>query len=213
MKIEKTILAAIIVFLAATSCKKLPPFENLSSDFVVLTKYDTLANFGSYKTFAIKNEIQVITEDPRDSIWNDQDAQSIINQVISQMTTAGYTQVPVHASPDLGLQLTGLRNTTLYAIPPGYWWGYPGWGSPCYWGYCGGGYYPYYPYYYTVSVSTGSLIIEMLDLKHSGATGKLNIIWSDIGNGQIGSSTSFVVEQCLKTVTQGFLQSPYIKSN
>ena len=151
MKIVQTIFLASIIFLATTGCKKLPPFENLSSDFVVLTKYDTNDNFSSYKTFAIKGDIEVITGNPNDSIWNDQDAQSIINAVVQHMTAAGYVQVPVHSNPDLGIQLVGIRNTTVYTIPPGYWWGYSGWGSHDYYGYCGGGYYPYGIYHHWIT--------------------------------------------------------------
>jgi hypothetical protein len=213
MKTIYSITLTTLVFIMLIGCQKLPPYENLSSDFVVLTKYDTSVNFGVYKTFSIKDDIEVITGNPDDSVWNDQDAQSIINAVIQQMTSAGYTQVPVHSTPDLGIQLVGIRNTTTYYIPPGYWWGYPGWGGPCYWGYCGGGYYPYYPYYFTVSVTTGMLIVEMADLKHASEQGRINIVWNIIGNGQIGNSTSFIVDQCLKTVSQGFQQSPYIKTN
>jgi hypothetical protein len=211
MKRVNSILIIVIIF-AGVNCKNLPPFENLSSDFVVLTKYDQAADFTTYKTFAIKNSIGVITGDPKDSVWDDADAQAIINEVVSQMTAYGYTQVPVHANPDLGIQLMGLRNTTIYAIPPGYWWGYPGWGSPCYWGYCGG-YGYWYPYYYTVSVSTGTLIVEMADLKNSAANGKLNIVWDIVGNGQVGTSSAFIVDPCMKTVVQGFQQSPYLKNN
>lgn len=211
MKRLNSILIFIIIF-AGFNCKNLPPFEDLSSNFVVLTKYDPAADFASYKTFAIRDTIGVITGDPDDSVWYDNDAQSIINEVITQMTTAGYTQVSRFAKPDLGIQLVGLRNTTVYAIPPGYWWGYPGWGSPCYWGYCGGWGY-WYPYYYTVTVSTGTIIVEMADLKNAGENGKINIVWNAVGNGQVGTSTSFIVDQCIRTVVQGFQQSPYLKTN
>ncbi|HTQ65544.1 MAG TPA: DUF4136 domain-containing protein [Puia sp.] len=209
----KPVYFLLVIFLLTivSGCKNLPPFENLSSDFVVFTKYDQSVNFTNYKTFAVKDYIQVITGDPKDTIWDDANAQSIINEVISQMTKAGYTQVPIHSNPDLGINLIGIRNTTIYAIPPGYWWGYPGWGSPCYWGYCGGWGY-WYPYYYTVSVSTGTIIVEMADLKNAASSEKINIIWSDVGNGQVGTSTSFIVDQCIKTVDQGFAQSPYLKA-
>jgi len=205
-------LTVILLVSIVMGCRSLPPYENLSSDFVVLTQYDKAINFSSFKTFAIKDTIQVITGDPKDSIWFDANAQSIISEVIKNMTANGYTQVPVHLNPDLGIQVIGLRNTTIYSIPPGYWWGYPGWGPPCYWGYCGG-YGYWYPYYYTVSVSTGTIIVEVADLKDANANGKLDIVWSDVGNGQVGTSTSFIVDQCIKTVDQGFAQSPYFKTH
>jgi hypothetical protein len=204
-------LMLVAIFSTVMSCKSLPPYENLSTDFVVVTRYDQNANFKSYKTFAIRDTIAVYTGNPKDSIWFDSDAQSIINAVVTNMTANGYTRVTPGDHPDLGIQLTGLRNTTIYSVPPGWWWGYPGWAPPCYWGYCGGWGY-WYGWSYTVTVSTGSLVVEVLDFKNAD-NGKLNIVWSDLGNGQVGTSTSFIVSQCLNTVNQGFAQSPYFKAN
>jgi hypothetical protein len=42
----------------------------------------------------------------------------------------------------------------------------------CYWGYCG--YPPYYPWYggaYVYSIPTGTIILDMIDLKNAGADG------------------------------------------
>ncbi|PWT79061.1 MAG: DUF4136 domain-containing protein [Bacteroidetes bacterium] len=201
---------AIATMFAIASCKKLPSFDNLSSDFVVITQYDKNANFSSYHTFAIRDTIQVYTGNPDDSIWYDANAQSILNTIRTNMKAFGYTEVTKDQSPDLAIMSTGIRNVTVFAIPPGWWWGYPGWGSPCYWGWCGGWGY-WYPYYYTVTVTTGSFITEMIDLKNANAAHKLNVVWSAQGTGQIGSSTSFIVDQCIKTVNQAFVQSPYLK--
>jgi hypothetical protein len=186
--------------------------ENLSSNFVVVTRYDTSVNFHDYKTYEIRDTIETFTGNPNDSIWDDANAQSIINEVRNQMAAYGYTEVPIGAHPDLGLMCVAIRNTTVFAVPPGWWWGYPGWAPPCYWGYCGGWGY-WYPYYFTVSVSTGTFIVEMADLKNAFKLQRINIIWDASGSGQIGSSTSFVVSQCIRTVQQGFLQSPYLKIN
>jgi hypothetical protein len=75
-----------------SSSKKLTDFRTLSTNFVVITKYDQNADFSSYKTFAIGDAIQVITGNPNDSIWNDADAQSIIQEVIKNMKQAGYNR-------------------------------------------------------------------------------------------------------------------------
>jgi len=206
------VLFWVLTILSPIACRHLPPLGNLSSNFIVSTAYDTKADFTSYKTFSVRDTIQVYTGNPQDSVWFDQDAQSIISQVRTEMTNRGYTEVPHLASPDLAISLIGLRNTTLFAIPPGWWWGYPGWGSPCYWGYCGGWGF-WYPYFYTVSVSTGTFIVEMADLKNARELGKIDILWDAVGSGQVGTSSSFVVQQCLRTVTQGFAQSPYIKAH
>ncbi len=201
-----------LALLLGTACRKLPPFGNLSTNFVVYTKYDTSVSFSSYKTFYVRDTITVSTSNPNDTLWYDANAQAIISEVTKNMVAAGYTQVTMGQHPDLGLQLIGIRNTTIYSFTPGYWWGYPGYGSPCYWGYCGGGGY-WYPYWYSYSVSTGTLVIEMADLKDAGDLGKIDILWTGVGNGQVGSSQSFIQNQCLLTVDQSFTQSPYLKAN
>ncbi|PVD52243.1 DUF4136 domain-containing protein [Terrimonas sp.] len=201
----------LLVFAAFASCKKLPPVDNLSSDFVVETKYDTSVHFTTFKTFAIRDTITVATENPKDSVWYDADAQTIINEVAKQMKAVGYTQVMPgdKGGADLGIQLIGIRNRTIFNVTPGYWWGFPGYGDPYYWGDFYG--YPYWnSYWYSYSIKTGSLIVEMANLKDAVANQKLNIIWTGIGSGQIGNSKSFVLDQCIKTVDQAFLQSPYL---
>ncbi len=89
--------ATLLTVILFTSCKKLPPLENLSSDFVVQTKYDTSINFSSFKTFAIRDTIAIATDNPKDSVWYDANAQSIIAAVAAKMTAAGYKQVPAVA--------------------------------------------------------------------------------------------------------------------
>lgn len=193
-------------------CQKTPPVENLSSDFVVQTKYDTSIDFRNYKTFAIRDTIAVSTGNPKDSVWYDADAQSIISEVVSQMTAAGYKQVAAggKGGADLGIQLMAIRNKTLVGVSPGYWWGFPGYGDPWYWGNYPGWVY-WSPYYYSYSIKTGSIAIEMVDLKDAPGNQQLNIVWTAIGSGQIGNSQSFIVDQCIKSVDQAFLQSPYLK--
>lgn len=206
-----SLLLAVILF---TSCKKWPPLDNLSSDFVVQTKYDTTVKFSSFKTFAIRDTIAVATDNPRDSVWYDADARAIIGEVVKKMTAAGYIQVPLadRKSADLAIQLVGIRNRIIYDISPGYWWGFPGYGNTCYWSDCNG--WPYwYPYWYNYSIKTGTLVIEMADLKNAPAKRKLNMAWTGIASGQIGDSRSFIVDQCIKSVDQAFVQSPYLKTN
>ncbi|MFT3704309.1 MAG: DUF4136 domain-containing protein [Agriterribacter sp.] len=214
-KLNQTFLGSLILAVTGfTSCEKLPPLDNLSSDFVVETKYDSSVHFSSYKTFAIRDTIAVATENPKDSVWYDADAQTIINEVTKQMKAAGYTQVAAgeKGGADLGIQLVGIRNRTIFNVTPGYWWGFPGYGDPYYWGDYDG--YPYWnPYWYSYSIKTGSLIVEMADLKDAVRNQKLNIIWTGIGSGQIGDSKSFILDQCIKTVDQAFIQSPYLNQS
>ncbi len=57
------------------------------------------------------------------------------------------------------------------------------------------------------------LASEMIDLEDGSIKRKLNIVWSGIGSGQIVNSKSFVVSECIKSVDQAFVQSPYLNSN
>lgn len=211
-KLNRIFLGSLLLAgTAFASCKKIPPVANLSSDFVVETKYDTSIKFSSYKTFAIRDTIAIATENPKDSVWYDANAQTIINEVAKELKAAGYTQVAPgdKSSIDLGVQLVGIRNKTIYNVTPGYWWGFPGYGDPYYWGdYYN---YPYWnPYWYSYSIQTGSLIIEIADIKNAKANQKLGVIWTGIGSGEIGDSKSFIIDQCIKSVNQAFLQSPYL---
>ncbi len=207
-KMRWAIFGSMLVAVGSfTACKKLPATENLSSNFVVLTNYDTAANFASYRTFAIRDSIAISTGNPKDSLWYDGNAQKIIGETVTQMTRAGYTQVALTGHPDLGIQLTAVRDKVIYGVGPGYWWGQPGYVDPCYWGNC----WPYwYPYYYSYSIRTGTLMVEMADLLNAGKNKKLDIIWTGIGSGQIGNSQSFILDQCIRSIDQAFAQSPFM---
>lgn len=210
----KRILSASLLLAASfAACKKEPPVGNLSNDFVVVTNYDTLVNFGDYKTFEIRDSIAVRTGDPRDSVWSDANADSIIKECAGQMEAAGYTRVwpGSDTAADLGIQLSAIRNTYTY-IDPGYWNTFPGYAGPGYWGDRYG--YPYdYPYWYSYSVNTGSLTMQMIDLKYISENNALDVVWTGSGFGQIGNSDAFIVHQCLRSVDQAFAQSPYLKAN
>jgi hypothetical protein len=204
------LLTGVIFF---ASCKHEPPISKLSSDFVVLTNYDTGANFSNYTTFAIRDTIAISTGNPRDSVWYGPGADSIIQEFAVNMKAAGYTQVSPGdgSSPDLGIQLIGIRNTVVY-IGPGYWNSFPGYAGPDYWGYPNG--YPYYyPYNYYYSVSTGSLTMQMADLKSAKKSNAVDVVWTGNGFGQIGGDSSFFVNQCLRSVDLAFAQSPFLKAN
>ncbi len=199
------IFAAAVLF---TACKKLPPTENLSSDFVVITKYDTSADFSSFKTFSLRDTIAIKTDNLKDSIWYDNGAKSILSNVADHMLAAGYTRVPSGSNnADMIVNVSGIRNVIAF-ITPGYWWGSPGYPVPCFGNGC---YSYYYPYWYSYSVKTGTIMVEIADLKNAPTNKKLHIVWSGIGTGAIGNSKSFIVDQCNKTVDQAFDQSPFFR--
>jgi uncharacterized protein DUF4136 len=193
-------------------CNRAPDTSKLSSDFVVVTNFDNTADFGSYQTFVLPPYVALITSNANDTILDPQYGDQIIAAVKTNLESRGYTEVPNDKTAHLGVAITALKEVTIVSgWYPGSWWGYPGWGG-CYWYYCG--WYPYYPPYYPTYVyKTGSVIVELVDLKNaSQADNKLHVIWTNWNGGALGS-TSTDLANALKSIDQGFVQSPYITTH
>lgn len=204
------LLAFCLVVLFA--CRKAPDLGKLSTDFVVQTSKEPDADFGQYKTYYISDSIALINSNPSDdSLWFDDDAKQLVAAVKSNMEARGYTEVSdPHASPDLGLGLTAIKDLNIGVIYPGWWWGY--WGG-CYWGYCP--YPPYYPWYgggIVYSVPTGTIVLDMIDLKNASHDEKLTVPWGSVMSGGLGY-TSDDIQLGVSAINQSFDQSPYIQTN
>jgi len=193
------------------ACRKYPDTSQLSTNFVVQTSREPGANFSSYKTYYISDTIAAITTNPNDSLWFDNDAKQLVDAVKTNMGARGYTLVTSHlASPDLGLGLTVLKDLNLGVVYPGWWWGY--WGG-CYWGYCG--YPPYYPWYgggIVYTVPTGTLVLDMIDLKNATSNEKLYVPWGSVMSGGLGN-TGNDIQLGVDAINQAFTQSPYVQTN
>lgn len=193
------------------SCRKYPDTSQLSTSFVVQTSKEPGTNFSNYKTYYISDTIAAITPDPDDSLWTDNDAKQLVETVKTNMNARGYTFVASsHANPDLGLGLTVIKDLNIGVIYPGWWWGY--WGG-CYWGYCG--YPPYYPWYgggMVYSVPTGTLTLDMIDLKNASQDEKLSVPWGSVMSGGLGN-TSNDIQLGIDAINQAFTQSPYLQTN
>ena len=193
-KILLTFIFAGMIFL--TSCYKYPPdVTRTQEDLAVLTKYDVKKNFSSYSTFYI--DPQVYYKDGNDSGYiSDAKAGWIINRIVLNMTNRGYTQVQKPTKPDLGIGVTLIKNVNVDVYYPYY----------PYWGYWGGGYYyPYYPYYpYVTTYSTGTIIIDMVDVKYE-VNNQLADVWTGIIRGlYTGNHTQSEIES---TIDLAFNQS------
>jgi len=204
------LLAFCLVFFFA--CRKSPDLGKLSVDFIVQTSKEPGANFSGYKTYYISDTIALRTTDPNDTLWYDNDAKQLVAAIKSNMNARGYTLVQdKHLSPDLGLGLTAIKDLNVGVIYPGWWWGY--WGG-CYWGYCG--YPPYYPWYgggaYVYTVPTGTMMLDMIDLKNASENQKLYVPWGSVMSGGLGY-TSDDIQLGVQAIDQSFTQSPYIKAN
>jgi len=206
---RKLTFLSLLLGLIFSSCRKTPNFDELSSDFVVTTNRDKTADFTEFKTYYISDTVANLGGTGDDSILTDANAKTLVQTVKDNMNARGYTFVSRNAHPDLGLQL-GIVKVTTTVYYPGWWDGYYGWYDPWYWGW----YYPYYyPYSTYYSYSTGTVILNMYDLKNAPDRQQITGIWNNINFGAIGSSLSSNVQRGVNAIDQGFEQSPYIKTN
>jgi len=207
MRTKVSLSLFLIVMLAG--CYKDPLYDELSSNFTVVTNRDTKAVFSSYKTYYISDTVAYASSKPTDSFLVGAEAKMLVDAVKSNMLARGYTFVPRTAKPDLGVSLGAIKDVDVGVIYSGGWWGYGGW----YGGYWGG-YYPYYPYYgIPYAISQGSVVIDMFDVKNSAASHKLTVIWNLYSNGGISTTTSINFQRGVDAINQAFTQSPYIKAN
>ncbi len=206
----KFILLFLGVGLMLASCSKYPPSsDRLLEDMAIYTKVDLNVKFEEYKTFAIVPVVSYIDGKDSASITTP-NAISLLNRITSNMTGRGFKSVATNAHPDLGINVTAIKNTNTSVYYPGWYWGYPGYYPPNWWGYPGYGYgYPYYPTY-VVTYSTGTVIIDLVDLKNPTADNKVMIRWNAYIRGLL--TTTHTENDILRCVDQAFAQTPQIKT-
>jgi len=199
---KRILFPLFVVAVVFTSCYKQPDYDVLTDKAIVVTNHDASAVFASYQTYYLPDFVGEISDDVSDSILDAAVAQPILESIRSNMNSRGYTEVTNSDSADLGIRVVTITVTTVGTYYPGYWWGY-------------GGYYPYYPYYpysYTYSYSTGSMIIELIDLENANdVTGKANVVWTSFSNGVLGNTSTSKL--AVDAVNQSFKQSPFIQAN
>ncbi len=207
------ILALACCALAAAACQKEPSTSGLHNEFLVYTDHDTAADFSSFGSYFLPDSILVIGSNNRSEYWKDADALSIVGRVAENLDAAGYVRSSEIETANLGIQLSYVRQTVYYAgyDRPYWWWYYPYYWAPDYWGDWLGWHYPY-PVYY--GYTAGSLLIEMLNLEADRQTGrKLPVLWDSFIGGLVTSSRAFDVRRTLEAVEQAFAQSPYLNKN
>lgn len=203
------VLLAVAGVVTAGSCTK-DPMNNLTEEEsrIYISNKDNNADFGSYKTYSIADSVTVIENN---SFTGDQATpadQQLLAAVRSALESRGYVRVDRSQSPDLGVNVSRLYNTTTSVVNMyDYWGGYGGYYDPYYWGYGGYG-YGYPPAYGLVQSTEAMLSIDLLDLKNAPANQKISVIW----NGLIRGSGVFSMNAIQTGVQALFSQSPYIKS-
>ena len=144
-------------------------------------------------------------------VYTAYDTEADFNTVAGRMNAAGYTRTDDKEAANVGLQLSYVQKVTYFVgyDYPYWWWYYPYYWTPGYWGDWLGWHYPYRVYY---GYTAGSLLIEMLDLEADQQSGKkLPVIWDSYIGGLLTSSESLNLQRTVDAVEQAFDQSPYLK--
>jgi hypothetical protein len=202
------ILLIVAVAIGFASCQKVPDYGQLSSAFIVSTNFDKTATFNSYKTYYLSDTVFNLGGTGADTIILNNSSAQLVAAVKTNMTNRGYTFASRLLKPDLGLRL-GVVKVTNINVYPGWWDGYPGW-FPYWWG----GYYPYYyPWTTVYTYDTGTVILDMYDLKNARTTRQYKVIWNSTSFGALGSDPTGNLNRGINALNQGFTQSPYVKAN
>lgn len=157
---KKLLFPLFMLAMIVTSCEKDPDMNKLDSDYSVYTDYDNSVHFNEFSTYYLPDSILVPDNSLKANYWKDENAQNIISAVAHEMEQKGYVRTEDKEKANVGIQLSYAQQRI--QITTGGWYG--GWWDAGFWGpYWGGGWY--YPYPVTYSYDTGTLIMEMVDLR------------------------------------------------
>jgi hypothetical protein len=200
----------VLVTICSVSCTKSPDYSQLSSNFVVATNIDQKVSFSNFKTYYVSDSIATVSNSNTDTIWNDANSKKLVDAVKQNMASRGFTLVSKGSKPDLGINMVAVKVLNIGVAYPGWGWGYPGYWDPWYWG----SYYPYYyPWTITYAVTTGSVGIDMINLKDvSTSNQKLGVVWTALMGGALGIAANDI-DNGVKSINQAFTQSPTLKNN
>ena len=206
----KWFILPIFVLVSLQSCTK-NVVNNLSTDETrtYVTQFDSTAQFNQYKTFSISDSITVIDNGQYYKTLT-QTSQAFKDAIVKYMQLRGYTLVNKSSSPDLGIDVSFINNSSTSVIDySSYWDYYGGYWDPSYWGYGYGGYGYYYPDSYGYyQINQQALSIDMLDLKNAAANNQIKIIWNGLIKGE-GIDDATTADSQISTL---FTQSPYLKA-
>jgi hypothetical protein len=199
-----------IAMLVFSSCTKYPnESDRLLEDLVVYTQYDVNTNFSDYQTFAIVDSLGYQDANDSGRVLTP-NAKAILDRIVVNMENRGFQKVAHDAipRPDFAIDVDYIKSTEVDVYYPGYYWG--GYYDPFYWGY--GGYYYGYPYYPTVtSYSTGSVFIDLFDLKYPSSDNKLYSRWNVFIRGLY--TDAHTATEIDKSIDQAFAQTPTLKTS
>jgi len=181
----------------------------LLDQLVVSTNYDTEVDFAGYSTYSMSTDTIgfVSNQNPNDTILTQLKSgypRPVLQRVESNLNDLGYTHVQKNQNPDWRINVYVVNDYNLFQQVV-----YPSYYYPSYYGYgYGYGSYYAYPYVNTYATNTGSLVVEILDLRNITPDKKVKVIWG----AYMGDvySTIDLVKQSEDAIDQAFVQSPYL---
>src|SRR3954468_2212996 len=98
----KKIFILLTVTVISLSCRKVPDLAELSNVPVVVTNHDSSTDFRNYQTYSFPDKIRFMTDDSNDTLLDPTASQAIFDVIESNMTSRGFTKVPLGSNADLG---------------------------------------------------------------------------------------------------------------
>ena len=191
------------------ACQPEPDPMLLYDQLVVSTNYDNNVNFQTYSTYSIATDtIGFVSNQSNDTILTKAKSdypRPVLQKVVANLNAIGYSRVEKNENPDMRINVYLVNNYNLFQQVV-----YPNYYYPSYYGYGYGygGYYGY-PYVNTYESNTGSLVVEILDLKTITPDNKVKVIWGAY-MGDVYSAID-VIKQSEEAIDQAFVQSPYLR--
>ena len=174
---------------------------------LIITQYDPNKDFSTLVTYFMPDSVEhIVPEGEEDDISREYDEQ-ILARVAKNMNDLNYQPWDIASvdTPDIGIKVYATSTTwqgwTWY---PGWWGGWWG-GYPPGWG-------PWYPgYMVPYEFTTGSVVIDMYDMKAYLPDQEVTpTIWGGGINGLLGDSKSNIEYRLDRDIDQCFRQSPYL---
>jgi uncharacterized protein DUF4136 len=186
---------------------------------IAISFYDDQADFTSYKTYSLPDSIILLdslsNRDPSDKF-----NEAILARIKSNLEDLGYEEEadPENNAPDVLVLVAKVVNDRYGAYQGWDWWYYWGWYP--YWGPYppyGPGWGPGYPWgggTIVYSYTTGTILIDMLDVAASDESQeRIPTVWAGAINGLVEGPDAQINARLNTSIDQLFDQSPYLKNN
>ena len=210
---KRYVILILAVVVGMTGCRKEPVIDELMGEYMVYTAHDAGADFGKRATFFLPDSILLIDRGTEQKYWTDENARKITQRIVQGLEQKGFVRINDKENADMGVQTTYIRSVVYFVgvDDPCWWWNYPFYWSPDFWGDWTDWYAPYDVYYACLA---GSFLVELVDLRQDPrALDKLRTMWTSFMGGEVSASNRWNMDRMLRAVDQSFAQSPYLIAN